>query len=181
MAEQVEIVLIRPNLDATGVIDIVNSIGQSDATAIDQRVYYPYFWFSATCSVSTLVGKKPVSAVCLVDGCSELGATADPFECSRMSVPVESVIDLSIDEAQSRKSARRFLTHNLGRRFRTIGNFDTATNFHGVVYKAFWIAHCGDAMVMVDSVTSAIHVLRGERPARSGPSTRIESIGVATG
>lgn len=164
MSRPIRISLIRPELGAADAVRVVSSIAGSQAARIERKIYYPYFWYSADCAARTLFGKKALSINCLVDGRGGLGATTDSFEVDKPTVPHEAIMGCRTGEAQARRSAQRFVTHNLGRGLKTVGHFDVALESRGLVYKAFWLVRCEGAMVMVDSVTAAVHML-GERAA----------------
>ena len=59
----------------------------------------------------------------------------------------------------AKKSARRFLSHNLGRGMKMIGHFNIALESRGVIYKSYWLVRCEGALVMVDGVTGSLHTL----------------------
>jgi len=164
MSRRIQISLIRPLLGATDAVGVISSIAGSHAAQIERKIYYPYFWYSADCAARTLFGKKALTINCLVDGRGGLGATADSFEVDEPAVPREAVMLCRTGETQARRSAQRFVTHNLARGSKTVGNFEVALESRGLVYKAFWLVRCEGAMVMVDSVTAAVHLL-GERAA----------------
>jgi len=158
------ITLIRESLSSVDALRIVNAVAGTEVACIERKIYYPYFRFSANCSARTLFGSKPISANCLVDGCNETGATADPIVAERASVHADAVLKSKIAAKTAASVARRFLIHTLGRRLRTIGHFNVKLEAQGLVYKAFWLIRCEDTVVMVDSLTGCLHTL-GKRAA----------------
>ena len=164
MNKRKELMLIQVSTGGADAVRIVDSIAGTESAWVESKVLYPYFWYSADCAAQTLFGKKPFSATCLVDGCSGLGATADPFVIVKSCPSTEEVLNVRTDVVQARKSAHRHLTHNLSRRLKILGNFDVTLTSHGLVYKTFWLVRCEDTLVMVDSMTAAMHTL-GERAA----------------
>ena len=51
--------------------------------------------------------------------------------------------------------AKQTVTHYLGRRLRTISDFDVRVAARGLVHKRFWIVQTSDARLLVDSTTGA--------------------------
>jgi len=164
MSRHETITLITESISSADALRIVDTIAGTQGASIDSKIYYPYFWFSANCSARTLFGSKPISASCLIDGCSGIGATADPFAVIDTRVPADAILKARNGTQEARKAAHRFLTHNLGRRLRTIGHFNVELETNGLVHKAFWLVRCGDTVVMVDSLSGCLHTL-GERAA----------------
>jgi len=159
MSKRQNISLIRTGVDAGEAERIVNSIAGTDNAHSERQVFYPYGWFTVACTAPTLFGRKPLTATCLVDACNGIGATADPFLVDDIAVPAEAVLEVRMSDQRARKSAHRFLTHNLGRRLKTLGHFDVELTYHGVMHKAFWLVRCDNTLVMVDSVTGDLHKL----------------------
>lgn len=164
MSKRETITLIRESLGSADALRIVNRIAGSRVAGIDRKIYYPYFWFSANCSVQTLFGNRPISATCLIDGCNGMGATADPITVSETSVPEDAILNARRGAKEARSVAHRFLGHCLGRRLRTIGHFNVELEARGLIYKAFWLVRCGDTLVLVDSLSGCLHTL-GRRAA----------------
>jgi len=164
MSKMEMISLIKESLGSSDALHVVDAIAGSRVARLDRKIYYPYFWFSAECSAPTLFGNKPVSASCLIDGCSGIGATSDQFIVGESSVAAAAVLNRKTSENEAKRAAHGFLTHNLGRRLRTIGHFNVELEPLGLVHKAFWLVRCGGTVVMVDSLTGCLHTL-GERAA----------------
>ncbi len=155
-----QVVVIRGSLNSTGALCVVASLtGDIDAT-VDSQVIYPYYCFDADCSVPTLVGRKHVSLIGLVDAMNGLGATADSFELKRETVAKEHLLEADIDEESAADIARRTLTHRLGKNLRMISSFDVVIRPRGLIYKRFWIVQSSEAKVMVDSTTGSLHPLK---------------------
>lgn len=121
---------------------------------------YPYYCFDASCSVPTLVGRKDISLICLVDAVNGLGATADSFEFKKETVPSEQLLPTEICSDAAAEIAQRTVTHRMGRKLRMITSFDVAIVPRGVVHKRFWIVQATDARIMVDSTTGNLHPLK---------------------
>jgi hypothetical protein len=164
MSKGETIIQVRESLEANDALRIVNSIAGTDAASIERKIYYPYFWFTANCSTRTLFGKRTFSANCLVDGRNGLGATTDPFEVEESAVAGRAILATRTTPEMAEKSARRYLSHNLGRGLKMIGNFNIDLESRGPVYKSFWLVQCEGTLVMVDSTTGCLHSL-GERAA----------------
>jgi hypothetical protein len=164
MTKRETISIIHESIDSGEALRIVNSVAGSNAARIERKVFYPYFWFSAACSAPTPFGSKAISAVCLVDACNGIGATSDPVIARDTSVPADALLIPKTDEGEAQRAAHRFLSHQLGRRLRTIGNFAVELEGHGLIHKAFWLIRCGGTVVMVDSLSGCLHSL-GERAA----------------
>lgn len=162
MSKQEQIVVVRSAVTATDALCVVaNLTGDLDAR-VESEVIYPYHCFSGDCSVPTLVGRKQLAMICLVDAVNGLGATADSFELKKETVPVEQILAADVDEKSAAEIARSTLTHRLGRKLRMIASFDVAMNGRGLVHKRFFIIQSSDARVMVDSTTGGLHPLKLE-------------------
>jgi hypothetical protein len=160
MADREEIVIVRGTFSATEAMCVVATLtGDLDAK-VDAEVIYPYHCFVANCSIPTLVGRKPMSMVCLVDAINGLGATADSFDFRPESVPANQVLEADVTVEEAKITARNTLTHSLGRKLRMISSFDVAIHNRGLIYKRYWIVSTGDARVMVDSTTGGMHPLK---------------------
>lgn len=159
MTEVGTIATIRESVDAEGARRIVESIAGAAPAAVERKMYYPYFRFAADGVVRTLFGSKPFAAHCLVDGCNGLGATTDPFEVDEVTVPASAMLGVRTEAAAAAAAARRFVTHNVGRRLRMLANFRVVLEPRGIVYKGFWVARCGGQAVLVDATTGSLHAL----------------------
>ena len=164
MNRQEKVFQIRETIGAMDASHIVDSIAGTGSAYIERKIYFPYFWFSADCAMRTLFGKRSFSADCLVDACNGLGATADPFPVDESSVPADAILDSRIYSEAAKKAAQRFVTHNLGRRLKMIGQFNVALKARGMIYKSYYLVRCEGTLVMVDSTTGCIHTL-AERTA----------------
>ncbi len=164
MSKSTTISMIHESIDSSEALQIVNTVTGSNAARIERKVFYPYFRFSAACSAPTLFGSKAFSAVCLVDACNGVAATADPVVVQDASISTDKILIAKTDAREAQRTAQRFLTHQLGRRLRTIGDFAVGLEGHGLIYKAFWLVRCGETLVMVDSLSGCLHSL-GERAA----------------
>jgi hypothetical protein len=160
VSDREQVVVIRSPFTATDALCVVATLtGDLDAT-VAAEVIYPYYCFSADCSVPTLVGRKHLSMLCLVDAINGLGATADSFELKKENVTAENLLQPGIDDEAASGIARNTLTHRLGRKLRMISSFDVAMNARGLVHKRFFIVQTSDARVMVDSTTGSLHPLK---------------------
>ena len=164
MSKRKTITLITESTGSADALRIVDTIAGTQIARIDSKIYYPYYRFSANCSARTLFGSKPISTSCLIDACHGIGATSDPITVHATSVPTDDILEVRNGATEARKAAHRFLTHNLGRRLRTIGHFNVELEAQGLVYKAFWLVRCGHTVVMVDSFSGCLHTL-GKRAA----------------
>ena len=91
MTEKTELVVVRTAFSATEAMCVVASLTGDFDARVNDEVIYPYHCYVADCSVPTMVGRKQVSMVCLVDAINGLGATADSFNLRTETVPVEQV------------------------------------------------------------------------------------------
>jgi len=164
MSKSKTISIIHESIDSSEALQIVNTVTGSDAAGIERQVFYPYFRFSAACTAPTLFGSKAFSTVCLVDACNGIAATADPVVVHDSSISMDKILVAKTDEREAKRTAQRFLTHQLGRRLRTIGNFGIGLEGYGLIYKVFWLVRCGETLVMIDSLSGCLHSL-GERAA----------------
>ena len=153
---------IRETITPDDALQIVNAIAGTSTAHIESKIYYPYYWFTANCETRILFGKKQFPANCLVDACNGLGATADPFEVEETSAASDSILATRTSLETARKSAHRFLSHNLGRATKMIGNFNIALESCDVIYKTYWLIKCEGTLVMVDATTGNLHKLNAK-------------------
>jgi len=157
-----QVVVIRGAFNATDALCVVASLTGDIEARVLRDIIYPYYCFDAACSIPTLAGRKPLSMICLVDAVNGLGATADSFELKKERVSAETVMATTIDVADAADIATRTVTHRLGRKLRTITDFDVDVTSRGLVHKRFWIVQTGEARLLVDSTTAGWHPLRLE-------------------
>jgi len=160
MADEERAVVIRGALNATDALCVVASLTGDFEARVEKDVIYPYYCFDADCSIPTLVGRKNLVIICLVDAVNGIGATADNFELNSESVAAQSLLTTEIDAESASDIAQRTVTHRLGRKLRTITSFDVKLNPRGIVHKRFWIVRTSDARVMVDSTSGGLHPLK---------------------
>jgi hypothetical protein len=158
--DKVQAVVIRGALNATDALCVVASLTGDVEARVEKEILYPYHCFDADCSIPTLVGRKRLTMLCLVDAINGLGATADNFELKSESVRAASLLESEIDQDAAGDIAHRTVTHRLGRKLRTISTFDVALAPRGIVHKRFWIVRTSDARVMVDSTSGGLHPLK---------------------
>ena len=163
--------IIREQVDAATARQSAAELAGGSVVEVEGSVMYPYFRFTAECSVPTLIGKKHISVECLVDGVNGFGATADPVVADERTAGDEILMQSEIADDAAQRSAQRTITHQLGRKFRTIAAFDVALEPAGKLYKRFWIMRVGDSRIMADSVTGNMHALQ-DRPAGARPVER---------
>lgn len=153
MPETIDLNVIREQIDRDEARAAL-SVGAQDMSAVvERKVYYPYRHFEASCDAPVLFGFENGCIDCLVDGVNDVAATADAIALDKQTVPSNCVIATSDDVASSLRQARRYLSHHIGRRLRTIADFRIRLKAAGTVYKAFWIGHVGGRRYMIDSVT----------------------------
>jgi hypothetical protein len=151
--------IIREQIDADAARQSVAGLTNGSTVSFGGSVLYPYIRFTAECSVPTLIGRKHISVECLVDGVNGLAATADPVVADERTASDELILQTEISADAAQRSAQRTVTHQLGRKFRTIAAFDVALQPAGKIYKRFWILRVGDSRIMTDSVTGNMHQL----------------------
>jgi hypothetical protein len=157
-----QIVVIRGAFNATDALCVVASLTGDLEARVLRDIIYPYYCFDAACSIPTLAGRKPLSMICLVDAVNGLGATADSFELKKERVAADRIMATAIDAADAADIATRTVTHRLGRKLRTITDFDVDVTSRGLVHKRFWIVQTSEARLLVDSTTAGWHPLRLE-------------------
>lgn len=160
MTDQQQIVVIRGAINATDALCVVASLTSDVESTVESEMIYPYYCFDADCSVPTMVGRKQLSMICLVDAVNGLGATADSFELKQEIAPNDLILASDIDAAEAEKIAHRTVTHRLGKKLRTIASFDVHVTPRGLIHKRFWIVKTSDARIMVDSTTGSMHPLK---------------------
>lgn len=160
MTDRQQVVVIRGALNSTDALCVVASLTSNMDAIVETEMIYPYFCFDANCSVPTVIGRKAVSMICLVDAVNGLGATADSFGLRKEDVGSDILLAAEIENAEAEKAAHRTVTHRLGKKLRTISTFDVALTPRGLIHKRFWIVRTSDARVMVDSTTGSLHPLK---------------------
>ena len=160
MADEQQAVIIRGALNATDALCVVASLTGDFEARVEKDMIYPYYCFDASCSIPTLVGRKKLSMICLVDAVNGLGATADDFELRNETVAPASLLDIEISPESADDIAHKTVTHRLGRRLRTISSFDVTLKARGIVHKRFWIVRTSDARILVDSTSGGLHPLK---------------------
>ncbi len=160
MTKEREVVVVRGSITSTDALCLVSSLTGDINVTLEPAMIYPYYCFDANCSVQTLVGRKDVSLLCLVDAVNGLGATADSFELKKETVPAEPLLPIEICSDAAADIAQRTVTHRMGKKLRMIASFDVAIVPRGIVHKRFWIVQSSDARVMVDGTTGNLHPLK---------------------
>ena len=160
VADLEQVVVIRGAINSTDALCVVASLTSDVEASVESEMIYPYYCFDADCSVPTLVGRKQLSMICLVDAVNGLGATADSFELKKESVSNEQCLAADLDSDEAETIARRTVTHRLGKKLRTISSFDVHVTPRGLIHKRFWIVKTSDARVMVDSTNGSLHPLK---------------------
>ena len=84
---------------------------------------------------------------------------ADPVVADERTENDEFVLQTEISANAAQRSAQRTVTHQLGRKFKTIAAFNVALVPAGKIYKRCWILRVGDSRIMADSVTGNMHQL----------------------
>lgn len=160
MSKQEQVVVVRGSITSTDALCLVSSLTNDVEVQLRPDVVYPYYCFDANCSVPTLIGRKDVSLICLVDAVYGLGATANKFELKTESVLAASLLPPEIEIEAATDIAQRTVTHRMGRKLRMIASFDVSIVPRGMVHKRFWIVQSSDVRVMVDSTTGNLHPLK---------------------
>ncbi len=159
MADEKMLTVIREQVDASAALQSVHAVRGDVAGVVEQKLFYPYYRFRASCKVPTIIGKQDLAIDCLVDGINGLGATADPFITQQLNVTDENHLKSEISNCEAVKVAHRTVTHQLGKKLKMIAPFDVTLEAKGMIYRSFWIVRIGDSRIMVDSVTGGMHPL----------------------
>ena len=160
MPERESFEVIDAHIDAGAAQQIVATLDPQAGARVRQCVYYPYYRFVVECSVASLFTKYDIVTQCLVDGSRGIAATTDPFETRTQSILVAEVLTTRVSDNEAERQARRFMSHALGRKSRSIADFSVKISGNGIVYKGFWLARSGTHSLIVDSVTGHLHTLR---------------------
>lgn len=160
VVEQQNIDVMAAHVDAGSARQLIASVDPQARIDVGRLLYYPYFHFAASCNVKSIFVPRAIPAQCLVDGSRGVAATADGFEASKKTVSAEAIINAQISPDEAERQARRYLGHALGKKTRSIANFEIDLKSRGVVYKGFWLATCGEYAFVVDSVTGHLHTIR---------------------
>ena len=159
MANTVSLKVIREKIDASAALQGIHAVRGEITGVVEQKLVYPYFQFTARCKVPTVVGKKEVTIDCMVDGVNGHGATVDHFCTDEVAVAEDCRLQIAIACDEATKIAQRTVTHQLGKKLKTIAPFDVTIQSTGLVYRSFWIIRVGEKRVMIDSVTGSMHPL----------------------
>ena len=151
--------VILENVDAATALQKIDALAGTATAHIERKMHYPYYRFTANCTVPTLFGKKAMTVHCLVDGVSGLGATASAYAIKTETVQADTVLQLDISAREAISAARRTVSHQLSRKLRMIASFQIDIEPRSLVYKGFWIIRTQDTLVMVDSSSGCIHPL----------------------
>lgn len=162
MTEREQVVVIRGSFNATDALCVVASLTGDVEARVESDIIYPYYCFDAECTVPTLAGRKDVSLICLVDAVNGPGATADSFELKKETIETRKLMACEIDDEAAVDIAQRTVTHHMGRKLRTIAEFDVKIKPRGIVHKRFWIVQTSEASLLVDSTTAGWLPLRLE-------------------
>lgn len=160
MNKQEKVVVVRGSITSIDALCLVSSLTGDIEAKLEPEVIYPYYCFDADCSVPTLVGRKDISLICLVDAVNGLGATADSFELKKETVPAKWLLPAELESEKAADIAQRTVTHRMGKKLRMIASFDVSIVPRGIVHKRFWIVQSSEARVMVDSTTGSLHPLK---------------------
>lgn len=159
MANQSKLSVIQQQVDAATALHKIDGLAGVKAARIERKMYYPYYRFTANCVVPTLFGKKAMVVNCLVDGVNGLGATAGAYSSATVTAPTDALLQFVVSMQEAQRTARRTISHQLGRKLRMIASFEVDVEPQSIVYKGFWIIRTHDTLVMVDSSSGCIHPL----------------------
>jgi hypothetical protein len=159
MTRATTVAVMHGQVDSTAVLRNIEGMTDELADSIEGSVLYPYFGFSARCTVPTMIGKRTMTVDCLVDGINGHGATADSFATEQTNASDEVLLQSRITDEDAQRTARRTLMHRLGRQLKMIASFDVQLESAGTIYKRFWIIRVGNDRVIADSVTGHVHPL----------------------
>jgi hypothetical protein len=152
--------IICAQVSAAEAIEIAAAAGDVSGVRGATCIHYPYYWYRAQGSAPGLFGRRSLTLDCLVDARSGIASTTDRFtiEERRPADSVQLAPDRSADIA--RAAAQRCLAHSLGRRLRTIADFQLNLDDRGLVYKTYWVVDCAGEDLLVDSGNGAFHPLQ---------------------
>lgn len=152
--------VICEQVSAAEAIEIAAAAGDMIGVRGATCIHYPYYWYRAHGSAPGLFGRRSLTLDCLVDARSGVASTTDRFtiEERRLADSVQLTARHSTDDA--RGAAQRCLAHSLGRRLRTIADFQLNLDECGLVYKTYWVVDCAGEDLLVDSGNGAFHPLQ---------------------
>lgn len=152
--------VIREQVSAAEAIEIAAAAGDMSGVRDATCIHYPYYWYQAHGSAPGLFGRRSLALDCLVDARSGIASTTDRFttEQRRLADSVQMACRHSADDA--RDAAQRCLAYSLGRRLRTIADFQLNLDDRGLVYKTYWVVDCAGEDLLVDSGNGAFHPLQ---------------------
>lgn len=159
MAREKTICVIREQVGSSTALRNVEGMMADVPVFLEGSVLYPYLKLTARSTVPTIVGKRRISVDCLVDGVNGHGATADSYSTEQAIAGGEIRLQTKITVDDAERTARRTVTHRLGKQLKMIAPFDVQLESAGTIYRRFWIIRIGDGRVMADSVTGGMHPL----------------------
>ena len=151
--------VIREQVDSGTALQNIAGMTDDVPVFVEGSVLYPYFAFSARCTIPTMIGRQAMSVDCLVDGINGLGATTDSFSTAQTLATDEVRLQTRITNEDAGRAAQRTVTHSLGKQLKMIAPFDVQLESAGTIYKRFWIIRIGNGRIMADSVTGNMHPL----------------------
>lgn len=154
-----EIDVMRASLDRRAARRLVDRLLGAGDARVERQVYYPYYRYAVSGQLRWLFGRRRVGTECLVDARTGRAATADAVRAERRRVADEHCLPVARPARDAGRSARRYATHALGRRFRLIANLRLRVSGGALLHRPFWIVRAGRLRVLVDAVSGELHPL----------------------
>jgi len=131
---------------------------------VEERVFYPYFWFHFRYRTRSVLGESGLRIACLIDSRTRVGATTEAFEIERAAAADSEVLAPKVDADEALTIATRYGSYVLRHRKKALARLERDLVEQRVVHKPFWIVGLrqrsgGECRVLVDGVTGGFHPL----------------------
>ena len=144
------------------VEQILSPMASGWTPRVEEKIYYPYFWYHLQCRVSTPLGKSLLPISCLIDSRTKIAATTDPFVVRKVKVTTSARLRSQLSEPEAYCIAKKYAAYWMRRFQKAWFTPNMEVLEQEVVYKPFWIVKCDSGKeklnfrVLVDGVTGAV-------------------------
>ncbi len=131
------------------------------ASAIERRVYYPYFRYVVHGALRWLFGERPIRVDCLIDARTGRAATGDAVVIESVTADAKECLPVRQCAVAGRRQAERYTLHSLGRAYRILARFGLRADGGEVVHRPYWIVRAAGHRLLVDGITGELHPMAG--------------------
>lgn len=159
------VVCVRGAIESGAAERVLTTALPGFSASAERKLYYPYYSYVLRYATRTLIGQSHVRVLCLIDARKNIGATADGFEITPLSVDAEDVLEPRIERGDAERTARRYSAYVLRQRHKALVRPEVAVESCSVVHKPFWLlllrrtgsSDPAPIRVIVDGVTGSFH------------------------